>query len=291
MFNADTTELLKEKLLASDVKQREGTNSQMLSYLASHHVIDEANRIFGFGSWGTEIQILKQVDRTEYEKPPYKQGEKPRPMISISYLCQLKLTVTHEGRQVSHEDTGFGNGVAGHTAHGIGQCIELASKEAVTDALKRCFRYYGNKFGNSLYDKDDQRVMSEGEAALTKKASSGQWADLKAMMADREIDDEWLSIAMRAQGYTQPLEEMSQPWFPTAYKVVYEHKLDEVKKAHYDVDIAKRTTLIKEASNIKMLRLVYGEAVKLAQEQGDTKKIAELTKEKDARKKVLEAKD
>ena len=32
---------------------------------------------------------------------------------------------------------------------------DKAVKESVTDAMKRCFRTFGNQFGNSLYDKEN----------------------------------------------------------------------------------------------------------------------------------------
>lgn len=292
MFDTKQQEILKEPLNLEHIKTRDGTGDTKLSYLASHHVIDEANRIFGFGMWGTEIQILKQIDRTEYEKPAYKQGDKPKQMISISYICQLKLTVNGADGAISHEDTGFGNGVAGNTPYGLGSCIELASKEAVTDALKRCFRYYGNKFGNSLYDKDGHGAMTEEAIELNKTVTDEQWAEINLMMEARSIDNDWLLVAMKSENYGyETLEEMPQAWYPTAYKLVYEHGLTAIKKKEYDTQINKRLELIDEAASIKMLRIVYGEAVKLAKEQDDKKMLLQLEHLKNEQKEKLEKKE
>ena len=169
MFNEEIEGKLNEPLDVSNIKQREGGGKTKLSYLTGHHVIEEANRLFGFGNWQTEIQSLKQVDRSQYEKPAYNSGESPKQMIAISYLCQLKVTVKCGDATNSYEDTGFGSGVGRDVAAGIMASIELASKEAVTDALKRCFRYYGNQFGNTLYDKEGSGAMT----AESIEASSG----------------------------------------------------------------------------------------------------------------------
>ena len=92
-FNDETIKSLEEPLSKEDVKQRDGTGNTKLSYIASHHAIKEANRIFGFGNWSTEIQHIQMVDKTEYEKKPYNVCDEPKPMISISYTCHIKLTV------------------------------------------------------------------------------------------------------------------------------------------------------------------------------------------------------
>ena len=188
-FNEEQKILLGEPLLKENVKTREGTGKTQLSYLASFHVIEEANRIFGFDGWNSEILDLRQIDKTEYEKKPYKAGDDPKPMISISYLCKLRVTVKAGDKDVIKEDVGFGNVVAGSTAYGIGSCIELASKEAVTDALKRCMRYYGNKFGLTLYDKDDNTLLYQDEFEMSKTVTDDQLKELRALYEDRNIKD------------------------------------------------------------------------------------------------------
>jgi DNA recombination protein Rad52 len=270
LFSNNQIDKLKENLSTDNVKTRDGTGNTKLSYLASHHVIDMANEIFGFGMWGTEIQMLQQIDKTKYDKKAYKQGDPDKPMISISYLCQLKLTVRGAGGENHYEDTGFGNGVAGDTPYGIGSCIELASKEAVTDALKRCMRYHGNQFGNSLYNKDGVGAVSPDEIALSKKVSENQLSELRTLYEERGIDDEWVLIAIKAEGYNKDdLIDMRQDWFNLAYKITRNHKLDEIKKANYEEDIKKVIKLLKESSTENMLKALYVEAFGKAKEQGD----------------------
>jgi len=259
-FPDETVKLLNEELSKDDVKTREGTGKQKLSYIASYHAINEANRIFGFGDWGTEIMHIHQVDKTEYEKKGYKQDDPPKPMVSISYTCHLKLTVTSKEGSVSHEDIGFGNGVAGNTPHGIGSCIELATKEAVTDALKRCLRYYGNKFGLSLYDKDVE-LLGSTDLEAAKIVTAEQLKDLRALYERRNINDEWVITALKLDGYPHDsLELMRNDWFSSAYRIAEEHKLDAIEREDYDVDIEKVLNMLSESANMNMLKALFQEA-------------------------------
>ena len=259
-FIDETTALLKEELSSEDVKTRKGTGDQKLSYIASFHAINEANRIFGFGNWSTEIMFLHQVDKTEYEKKAYNADEKPKPMVSISYTCHLKLTVSNGDRTVTHEDCGFGNGVAGNNAYGIGSCIELASKEAVTDALKRCLRYYGNKFGLSLYDKEAQ-LMDNAGLEEAKLVTITQLKELSDLYERRSIDDDWVLTAIKAEGYPHDhLEIMRNDWFKRAYEIAYGYKLDEIEREDYDANIEKIIKMLGESATTGMLQGLFQEA-------------------------------
>jgi DNA recombination protein Rad52 len=291
-FEDKTIQLLKEPLAVEDVKHRKGTGNQQLSYVASYHVINEANRIFGFGMWSTEIQYLHQVDKTIYVKPPYKAGEDPKEMISMSYLCQLKLTVANGEKTVSHADTGFGNGVAGNTAHGIGSVIELASKEAVTDALKRCLRYYGSKFGLSLYDKDDDTMLSNDEIENQKLVTPEQLSKLRELYEARGVDDEWVLTALKAEHYPlDSLELMRFDWYQLALNITHKYKLKEIEAASYQDDIKRVIDLMKKSGNFNMLKALYLEAHGKAKEHNDKKTLLEIVKIKDEIKAQLEAKE
>ena len=62
-------------------------------------------------------------------------------------------------KSVTREDVGFGTGIAKTLA----DAHEGASKEAVTDAIKRTLRSFGNQFGNSLYDKSRQHSTAQNQ--------------------------------------------------------------------------------------------------------------------------------
>jgi len=290
-FSDEQIELLKEPIVKENVKSRDGTGNQKLSYLASFHVIAEANRIFGFGMWDTEILSLTQCDKTEYEKDPYKAGDPKKEMVSISYLCKLRLTVRYKDGQTVKEDTGLGNGVAGKTAYGITSCIELASKEAVTDALKRCMRYFGDQFGLSLYDKDASPLLELGEREAAKIVTEKELAELRDLYPAREIDDEWVLTALKAENYPcDTLEEMRMDWFEMAIRITNKYKIDEITALAYEDDIKKLIKLMDESVNNNMLKYTFSACWKLAVAQDDKDMQVELKTKYDALKATFEDK-
>ena len=272
-FTEEQEKLLDEPLLRENVKTRDGTGKTQLSYLASFHVIAEANRIFGFGGWDTEILSLTQTDKTEYEKPPYKPNDKPKQMVSISYLCKLRIAIKAGDSLVVREDVGFGNGVAGATAYGIGSCIELASKEAVTDALKRCMRYFGDQFGLSLYDKEVILIDSD-QFEMSKPVTEDQLKELRDLYIDRDIDDEWVLIALKAENYpNETMEEMKNDWFELIISIVKKYKAEEIEKANYAVDIENVIKLMEESANMNMLKALFKEFWTKASKQDDKERM------------------
>lgn len=113
-------------------------------YIEGWHAIAEANRIFGHGNWSYTIKGLTKDSVTEGT------NNKGDVQWQAAYTCIVTLTVG----DVVREDVGFGSGFAKQ----IGDAIEGATKEAVTDALKRALRTFGNPFGLALYDKSRANV-------------------------------------------------------------------------------------------------------------------------------------
>lgn len=143
-FDDNVNKALSSKLEANVIKQRTEAGFT-LDYLEGWYVIDKLNEIFGFGNWSYNITELSEVSRSVNQK-----GN-----IEIGYRARVRLEVI--GRcVVVREDVGFGNGIAKqeYKAH------ENAGKEAVTDALKRACRTFGNVFGNTLYDKEKKGVIN-----------------------------------------------------------------------------------------------------------------------------------
>lgn len=134
-FSKEQVEKLKEPILAANVKERDGNKAGtfQLAYVEGWHVINEANRIFGFDGWSSEtIYTLCVADNNE----------------SVTYIAKVKVTVGNLFR----EGTGAGHGRFGS----IGEKHESAIKEAETDARKRAFMQFGNQFGLSLYNGKDK---------------------------------------------------------------------------------------------------------------------------------------
>jgi DNA repair and recombination protein RAD52 len=141
MFNQEQLQILNSNLDTNRIKTRNKGNIQ-LSYIEGHSVIETANQVFGFGNWDYSISKLEQVS-SEINSNQNN---------VLCYKATVKVLVhdkSHE-QNISREDVGFGTGVAKTLA----DAHEGAAKEAVTDALKRALRSFGNQFGNSLYSKD-----------------------------------------------------------------------------------------------------------------------------------------
>ena len=118
------------------VHERKAGNGSV-SYLEGHEAINQANRIFGYGKWGMK-------------------AEPPTPIsIGGKWLYQALVTVTVDGALFPYTDIGTCP-VSSDTQDGH----DMAIKGAVTDGLKRALRYFGNQFGNSLYDKDAPRTTA-----------------------------------------------------------------------------------------------------------------------------------
>mgnify|MGYP003523673675 CR=1 FL=1 len=140
MFDKKQLDILNQELDSSRIKTREKGNIS-LSYIEGHDVIETANKVFGFGNWSYSISKLEQVSQEQNHNQNH----------VICYKAIIKVLIHSENHtlDVSREDVGFGTGVAKTLA----DSHENAGKEAVTDALKRAMRSFGNQFGNSLYDK------------------------------------------------------------------------------------------------------------------------------------------
>jgi len=134
-FSEKQIEQLSEPILAKNVKERDGNSAGtfQLAYVEGWHVIDEANRIFGYSGWTSETIETKLV--AEEQK-------------CISYIAKVRITVG----DVVREGTGAGHGRFGT----LGEKHESAIKEAETDARKRAFMQFGNQFGLSLYNGKDK---------------------------------------------------------------------------------------------------------------------------------------
>ena len=140
MFDKNQLTILTQELDSNRIKTREKGNIS-LSYIEGFDVIDTANKVFGFGNWSYSISKLDQVSQ--------EQNQNQNNVVCYKAVVQIQIHNTNHTLDVNRQDVGFGTGVA----KSLADSHENAAKEAVTDAIKRCFRSFGNQFGNSLYDK------------------------------------------------------------------------------------------------------------------------------------------
>jgi DNA recombination protein Rad52 len=165
---------LEKKLDPAHVKKPTGNFGPKGDYIEGWHAIAEANRIFGYGNWSYTIKGLTKDSLVEAETPKGKQWQ-------AAYTCIVTLTVG----DVTREDVGFGSGFAKQ----IGDAIEGATKEAVTDALKRALRTFGNPFGLALYDKSRANVGRDIPQAVIDAANGA--ADTESLRTVWVANAEW----------------------------------------------------------------------------------------------------
>mgnify|MGYP003349234988 CR=1 FL=1 len=152
-------EKLKAPLAKENIAQRIGGGGTKLDYLEGWFVIDQANEIFGYDGWDyyiDDVQVIKEVidDKT------------------CKALCRATVTVTVG--ETLRQDVGVVIGSAKNSM----DAIDIGLKGAVTDAMKRAFRTFGNQFGNCLYDKEKGGVEKAGSSSTP--SSNGMYPTPKA---------------------------------------------------------------------------------------------------------------
>ena len=129
---------LQQPLDQALVSRRDGRGNRSYEYIEGHTVIDQANRIFGYGGWGYEV--AGDVSLRRIEKVDVSTGQL---RVTFAYSAPVRVSVSGAP---SRTDIGF-HIVAEDTPEGH----ETAAKGAVTDGLKRALRSFGDRFGNGLY--------------------------------------------------------------------------------------------------------------------------------------------
>ena len=132
------TKALAQPLDPALVSQRKGRAGRKFDYLEGHAVIDQANRIFGYGGWGYGLVgdvTLRQIETVDSQTGEVK--------VTSAYSAPVRVTVAGA---LPRTDTGF-HDVKDETADGH----DTAMKGAVTDGMKRAFRSFGVQFGNGFY--------------------------------------------------------------------------------------------------------------------------------------------
>ncbi|KAJ3317246.1 DNA repair protein rad52 [Blyttiomyces sp. JEL0837] len=130
---------LAKNLGPENLATRGGPGGSKLTYLEGYRAIAIANEIFGFDGWSHSITDTC-VDYCDVTR------EGNAVSVGISVIVRVTLK-----NGTYHEDIGYGSI---DNAKGKGAAFQKAKKEAVTDALKRAFKSFGNAMGNCVYDKE-----------------------------------------------------------------------------------------------------------------------------------------
>lgn len=156
------------------------------SYIEGWLAIQEANRIFGFGGWSYTILDCKAVMESARQ---IGKGDRAKDGFGVTYVATVRVTVG----DVTRDDVGSGHGYDVD----LGLAHESAIKEAVTDALKRGLRSFGNPFGLALYDKSRENVgvdeppfdaAAEAASLIARLESATSLAELGALWKSNAAD-------------------------------------------------------------------------------------------------------
>lgn len=166
-LNAEQVKQLTADLDPRRVAKREGTGGKALSYLKTHDVKRTANRIFGYDGWHYTVDELQHLGTETFKNSKGREG------IRVAYRATVTLTAAGARRG----DTGYGDAI--EYTGSILTPHELASKEAVSDALKRCLSSWGDQFGLVLYGADpappvDEASEDPGSASPTARGRQQQ---------------------------------------------------------------------------------------------------------------------
>lgn len=210
------------------IEQRDGGGAKKLSYLAGWFVIDRMNKIFGPDCWSYDVTELRCVHSG---KIPGKYGE----VESASYSATVALYVQFPGAEVSKRitDVGFGNGT---DKVDPGKPHELATKEAVTDAIKRCAKSLGMSLGLALYTKSDEYIddAPKAVAQAVKPAPTQTVAPTGALSDPASIKVAIESHANAREALNKRITAMSKVVIAKRLKTIDELKAD--MKSKYGAD-------------------------------------------------------
>ena len=166
------TQALGQPLDPALASQRKGRKGQVFDYLEGHAVIDQANRIFGYGGWGYELVAEVALRRIETVNP--QTGEVK---VEQGYSAPVRVTVA---------------GALPRTDVGVHPVVEdnfdghdTAIKGAVTDGLKRAFRSFGVQFGNGFYG-DQPQVGNQPQPQRVPAPSKGNSGQSQASRPTRQ---------------------------------------------------------------------------------------------------------
>ncbi|PLW14357.1 hypothetical protein PCANC_20896 [Puccinia coronata f. sp. avenae] len=135
---ADLQTVLSKQLGPEYLSSRAGAGGSKLTYIEGWRVIALANEVFGYDGWSSEtksieVDFVDAVGDGKYN-------------VGVSAIVKISLR-----NGSSHEDVGYGKM---ENSRSKADALDKSKKEAVTDALKRTLRTFGNLLGNCLYDKN-----------------------------------------------------------------------------------------------------------------------------------------
>jgi len=206
VFDEKTIKLLDAPLDPRFVSTRKGGGNTNLKYIEGHDAIDQANRIFGYGNWSyrplsCEQCVLRDAITGEAVGISYKAqvelivrgcvapivevGSQPVASWNVEDQIMKRRLSDAKYNNKPVNDSEFTQQEKMNARAVIVDAHEMAEKGAVTDALKRALRTFGDQFGNGLYGDGRIQVDASPKAIeiYNKGKQKGVWLDQQGFFA------------------------------------------------------------------------------------------------------------
>lgn len=197
------------------------------SHVSQQDVVAHLIRVFGFGSFSTELLQLECL--AEKPRDPEKTGYKDK--WDVVYRAVVRLSIFEDRkidganmRQVvcSFEDASTGDA----QNQNYGDAHDLAMKSAISVAKKRCAIHLGDQFGLSLYNKGQMAALVKGTLVLPTGWTDDKPEDIQrdvppqesmgidethhdSTNGEPEVTDEQKDMLAKSLGATEVAEEKS----------------------------------------------------------------------------------
>lgn len=197
--------LLEQPLDPALVSERETRDGRLLQYIEGWAAINQANRIFGFDGWGAEV-----VGEVAYRPLSLTDPDTSETIAVGMYTAAVRVAVRGCPPKA---DVG-----CAFVSQDTPEAHEAAYKGAVTDAMKRALRHFGDQFGNRLYDRRNgleatpALAGSEGTPKPSAPASPAKVEEMRRRVLELSARlgvDEHKALAWVQKRYGQPLDALS----------------------------------------------------------------------------------
>jgi recombination DNA repair RAD52 pathway protein len=163
------------------------------SHIAQQDVTAHLTRIFGFGNWSKKILDESVVID---EKVTWSGDGKTKEGWDVTYRVRMRLTIKDpDGVEIWEGD----DGATGSATHqpSRADAHDLAYKAAISFALKRCAKDWGDQFGLSLYNGGQQTALVID--TLVKPEGETTRRDLQRGVPQQVVDEDGTVFEQQAQ--------------------------------------------------------------------------------------------
>eukprot|EP00835_Amoeboradix_gromovi_P004265 NODE_322_length_11016_cov_0.249061.p3 type:complete len:296 gc:universal NODE_322_length_11016_cov_0.249061:3264-4151(+) len=180
------------------ISKRAGQGSTKHNYIQGWHYFELLNGVFGFNGWSSSI-LDHGIDDIEVI------GTDENPKYNVATFATVRLTLK-DG--TCREDLGVGEA---SNAKSKAAGLKQARKEAVTDAIKRCFRQFGS-IANYLGDDNFNKILQQAKNIPQNKIDSNDFVHMADLRQFRSNVNNKIDAELQA-------DESKEPKLPTHVEV------------------------------------------------------------------------